>query len=97
MSKSDQHLWAIDGLDEGMARVEEDGERMLTLPRYLLPANAREGQILRVTRAEAKGVLTLTVAIDEQATAAALERSAATTRKSMEMSRKRDPGGDIAL
>jgi hypothetical protein len=97
MSKSDTHLWAIDGIEEGMARIEEDGKRIITVPRYLLPANAREGQLLRVTRAEATGKLTLTVTVDEQATAAALEKSAATVRRAMAASRKRDPGGDVAL
>ena len=44
------HVWRIDGIEEGVARVEEDGERMITLPRHLLPAGAREGQIVRVVR-----------------------------------------------
>jgi hypothetical protein len=97
MAKPDQHLWAIDGIEEGVARVEEDGTRMLSIPRSLLPADVREGQIVRVTRTDSKGVLTLTVAVDEQATAAAHGRSAATTARAMAESRKRDPGGDVAL
>jgi hypothetical protein len=99
MAKSDTHVWAIDGLEEGMARIEEDGERIITVPRYLLPAGAREGQLLRVTRSGGKGKepLTLAVAIDEQATAARLAKSRAATRAAMAASRKRDPGGDVAL
>jgi hypothetical protein len=99
MSKSDQHVWAIDGIEEGMARIEEDGERIITVPRYLLPAGAREGQLLRVTRARGKGrePLTITVAIDEEATAARLVKSRATTTAAMAASKKRDPGGDVAL
>jgi hypothetical protein len=97
MSKSDQHLWAIDGIEEGVARVEEDGKRMLAIPRFLLPSNAREGQLLRVTRTESKGLLTLTVGVDEQATAAALEKSKATTAAAMAASKKHDPGGDVVL
>jgi hypothetical protein len=97
MPKSNEHVWAIDGIEEGVARIEEDGKRMLAIPRHLLPAGAREGQLLRVTRAEVKGVLTLTVTVDEAATAAALERSAAGAKLTMAASRKRDPGGDVAL
>jgi hypothetical protein len=101
MSKSDTHVWVIDGIEEEMARIEEDGERIITVPRYLLPAGAREGQLLRVTRSGGKGrgkePLTLTVVVDEQATAARLEKSRATTTAAMAASRKRDPGGDVSL
>jgi hypothetical protein len=97
MPKPRDHVWAVDALDEQSARVEEDGKRMLTIPRHLLPANAREGQLLRVKRTEENGVVTLTVTADEQATAAAQRSSAKlTTRTSIE-SKKHDPGGDVAL
>jgi hypothetical protein len=92
------HLWRIDGIEEGVARVEEDGERMITLPRHLLPAGAREGQIMRVTRTTAgKGSVTLTLTIDAEATAAALEQSRAQTSAIMARSKKRDPGGNVSL
>jgi hypothetical protein len=94
-----EHRWAVDGIEEEVARIEEDGERIVTIPRYLLPPGAREGQLLRVTRAPGKdeGSIVLTVAIDEDATAAALAKSRATTDSAMAKSRKRDPGGDVAL
>jgi hypothetical protein len=99
MSKSDQHVWAIDGIEEETARIEEDGERIITVPRYLLPADAREGQLLRVTRAGGRGKepLTVTIEIDEEATSAGLVKSKATTTAAMDASRKRDRGGDVAL
>jgi hypothetical protein len=98
MTKRQQHRWAIDGLEEGIARVEEDGERMLSVPRHLLPADVREGQVLTVTRGTARnGALQITIAIDEAATQAALEQSKATVTKTMTASRARDPGGDVAL
>src|SRR5690349_19436976 len=69
MTRRTSHRWAIDGISEGMARVEEDGERMITVPAYLLPAGAREGQVLQVTSAagEDEGTLIVTVAADEEA------------------------------
>lgn len=97
MSKSHAHLWSIDGIEEQTARIEEDGKRMLTVPRSLLPANAREGQLLRVQRSEETGVVTITIAVDEHATAAALERSGTLTKQTSAASKKRDPGGDVAL
>jgi hypothetical protein len=71
---------------------------MITLPRHLLPAGAREGQIMRVTRTTAgKGSVTLTLTIDAEATAAALEQSRAQTSAIMARSKKRDPGGNVSL
>ena len=92
-----KHVWRIDGIEEGIARIEEDGERMINLPRHLLPAGAREGQRLRVTRTAGKGIVTLTVAIDEKGTAAELARSKAQTAATLAQSRKRDPGGNVSL
>ena len=94
----ESHVWRIDGIEEGVARVEEDGERMITLPRHLLPAGAREGQIVRVTRSAAgKGSVTLTIEVDPAATAAALDDSRAQTSAIMARSKKRDPGGNVSL
>jgi hypothetical protein len=98
MAQQTEHRWVVDGIEEGMARVEEDGERMITVPVYLLPAGAAEGQILRVTRgAEEKDSVNLLVSLDAQATARAMAQSKATTARTMAASRKRDPGGDVAL
>ncbi len=91
------HVWRIDGIEEGVVRVEEDGERMITVPRHLVPASAREGHVLRVTRVAAKGSVTLTIAIDEKGTAAELAGSKAQTAAALAESRKRDPGGNVAL
>jgi hypothetical protein len=91
------HLWIIDGIEEGIARIEEDGGRIIHLPRSLLPSGAREGQILRVTSTPGQGRTELTIEIDEAATAAALARSKAQTAATMAASRKRDPGGDVSL
>lgn len=99
MTRRTSHRWVIDGISEGMARIEEDGERMITVPAYLLPAGVGEGQILQVTSApgEGKGTLVVTVAADEAATAESLAKSKATMARAMAKSRKRDAGGDVAL
>lgn len=92
------HVWRIDGIEEGVARVEEDGERMITLPRHLLPVAAREGQVVRVTRtAPAKGTVVLTLVVDEGATASEADRSRAQTAAIQARSKKRDPGGNVSL
>ena len=99
MKQRGTHRWAVDGISDGVARIEEDGERMITVPAYLLPAGAREGQVLEVTSAAGKDADTLvvTIAVDAEATADALARSKATMSSAMKQSKKRDPGGDVAL
>ena len=99
MTEDTRHSWSIDSIEEGMARIEEDGGRMLTVPVTMLPAGAKEGQLLRVTLSDAsKGESVPTsIIIDHAATAAALKKSAATTAQAMKNSAKRDPGGDVIL
>jgi hypothetical protein len=98
MAERTERRWIVDGIEEGMVRVEEDGTRFLTVPRYLLPPGVEEGQILRVMRgAEKPGSVTLTITVDQEATARALAQSKAKTTRTMAASRKRDPGGDVAL
>ena len=92
------HKWIVDGIEEGMARIEVDGKRIITVPAYLLPDGATEGQILTVSRsAGTAGSVQITVKNDSAATAAALAASTARTQGAMTESRKRDPGGDVSL
>ena len=91
------HVWRIDGIEEGVARVEEDGDRMITVPASLLPPGATEGQRLQVTRSAAKGSVTITISIDDARTAAELAASRSQTAAISAQSKKRDPGGDVAL
>lgn len=95
--KPDKHRWVIDGLEEDAARIEEDGARILTVPRWLLPAEAREGQVLQVTRSLATGASTVTFTVDDAATAAATSASAAQVEKIAKASKSRDAGGDVVL
>jgi hypothetical protein len=91
------HRWAIDGLEESTARIEEDGRRIITVPRWLLPTEAREGQILTVTRTAAKGSCTVTLTVDEEATEAAKSSSTAQVAKLAKESKRRDGGGNVSL
>ncbi len=98
MSSAREHRWAVDGIEEGVARIEEDGSRMRSIPVYLLPPGTREGRLLRVVIDSAKGdAIIATISIDVAATAAALEKSRAVTDRAMRDSRKRDPGGNVTL
>ncbi len=87
------HRWVVDGIEEGVARVEEDGERLLHVPLWLLPQDVEEGSVLRVG-VEGGAVRTVKVELDREATEAAL-------RRSREQAAKRptgnDPGGPIRL
>jgi hypothetical protein len=98
MARPRTEIWRIDGIEEGVARIEQDGGEMISLPASLLPAGAKEGQRLTVTRTAAgKQGVTLAITIDAEGTAAELARSARQTAAALARSRKRDPGGNVAL
>ena len=67
--------WVVDSVEEGVASVEEDGARMLRVPAWILPAGAREGDVLSVAHAAEGDAATLRITIDRAATEEALRRS----------------------
>lgn len=83
---SEAQHWVIDSVEEGIASIEVPGGKMVQLPVALLPHGAKPGQVLCVT-----------LEVDAAATKQALAASAAQVKKGSEASRKRDPGGDVAL
>ena len=87
------HRWAVDRVEEGTAAVEEDGDHMYQIPRWLLPAGARDGDLLAaaVTK-RGESEVTITVRLDRGATDAAMPPKSAKPARS-----PKDPGGDIAL
>ena len=99
MSVITEHSWSVDGIEEGVARIEEDGVRTLSIPQHLLPTGVVEGQLLRVTRASVSGPesIVVTIAVDHAATTASLRKSSATMAQAMDESAKRDKGGNVAL
>ena len=91
-------IWRIDGISDGIARIEQDGGEMITLPALLLPTGAREGHRLAVTSTpDGKRGLTLAIELDAEGTAVERAASARQTAAALARSRKRDPGGDVAL
>ena len=94
---SAQHRWIVDSIEESVASVEVDGDRMITVPQSLLPSGAKSGQVLRVRRDLSPDGRrsTLTIEIDDAATQKALAASAAQVMKGTRQ--KNDPGGDVVL
>ena len=88
------HRWAVDRIEEGTAAVEQDGDHVYEVPRDLVPAAARDGDVLSVTIAPGPAdEVTITVRIDRAA------KDAAAPRKPARPKRRpgNDPGGDIVL
>ena len=92
-----QHRWIVDSIEESVASVEVDGDRMITVPQSLLPSGAKSGQVLSVRRDLSSDGRrsTLTIEIDDAATQQALAASAAQVKKGTRQ--KNDPGGDVVL
>ncbi len=100
------HTWTIDSLEEDSAQIEEDGVRVIHVPRSILPDRAREGDVLIVTREDAraggKGAqagtsVRVTITLDQGATRAAKFKSRQQVRRISQASKKLDPGGDVIL
>ncbi len=88
------HQLIIDRFDGELAVVEVDGTQFIELPRWLLPAEAREDDVLTLTRrAAADGAITHEIRIDAGATA----RARAEARELVDRLRRKDSGGDLVL
>jgi hypothetical protein len=97
--------WIIDSLEEDSAQIEEDGVRVIHVPRSILPERAREGDVLIVTiedEAPGKGrraadAVRVTITLDARATRAAKSKSRQQVRRASQAAREQDPGGDVVL
>jgi hypothetical protein len=97
--------WIIDSLEEDSAQIEEDGVRVIHVPRSILPDGAREGDVLVVEREEERAekggrngdTVRVTITLDRPATRAAKAKSRQQVRRASQASKKRDAGGDIVL
>jgi hypothetical protein len=87
----------VDSIEEFIASIEVDGDKMMTLPQWMLPGGARQGHVLSVHHLHPKDgqKSVLTIEVDEKATKATLRRSQAQVAKFADQ--PNDPGGDIAL
>lgn len=95
----EQHRWAVDRIEEHAAAVEVDGTEIVTLPRWMLPREAREGDVLSVSHELGEGGRrsALTIEVDREATARAREASGEQVSRIRRASARRDRGGDVAL
>jgi hypothetical protein len=66
----------VDVIEDDAAAVEVDGRRVTPIPRWLLPSDARDGDVLRVTHARSGSRSTISIEVDRQATRVAYQRSA---------------------
>ena len=88
----ERRRWVVDSIDEGIATVEEDGERVVRVPRWMLPDGAREGSMLSVRRERGDEGVVLRIELDARGEREALERS----RRQVQ-SGTGDEGGDVVL
>ena len=71
------HRWIVDGISEQVARCEVDGDRVITVPRWILPKDAREGSVLAVSHSRTGDASALEITLDAAATDDAMARSKA--------------------
>jgi hypothetical protein len=86
------HRWAVDQVEEGTAAVEQDGDHVYQIPRWLLPDNARDGDVFTASRTASRdGSVVITVRLEQK-----MDRSANAARA--KRSRPAAGGsGDIVL
>lgn len=87
------HRLVVDRFEGELAVVQVNGGRLLDLPRWLLPPDTREGDVVEVTRIARAGSAGLQVHVDRAATDRAEERA----RQLLEELKNKDPGGDLGL
>jgi hypothetical protein len=93
MKKHSRHTWIVDVIEDGSASIEVDGRSVTPIPEWLLPAGAKEGDVLSVTHDRADGKSSLLIENDPEAKKEALDRS----KNQVSRKGKNDRGGDIAL
>jgi hypothetical protein len=91
-ARIERRRWVVDSIEEETAIVEEDGERVARVPRWMLPDRAREGSVLSVARERGDDGVVLRIELDAEGEAEAIERS----RRQVE-SGTGDEGGDVVL
>jgi len=71
-----RHVWVVDVIEDDSAAIEVDGREVTPIPRWLLPSNARDGDVLRVTHARSGSRSTISIEVDRGRNRLALDRSA---------------------
>ena len=75
-ARASHHTWVVDVLDDDAAAVEVDGRRITPVPRWILPADARDGDVRRVSHTRSGTRSRLSIEVDHEATRLAFDRSA---------------------
>ena len=90
--------WIIDSLEEDSAQIEEDGVRVIHVPRSILPHGAKEGDVLMVgleqQRRGKREAVRVTITLDPDATKDAMEKSHKQVKRAKN---RRGSGGDVVL
>jgi hypothetical protein len=88
----------VDGIEEEIARIVEDGTRTFHVPSSLLPDGVREGDMLALVREDgASGGVRLEITIDRAATDAARAVAQANAANTIVRTGRHDEGGDVVL
>lgn len=72
-----RHSWIVTLLDEDSAALEIDGRAVTPLPRWMLPAGAKEGDVLTVLHERKRSGSRLTIVVDRERTRAAYQQTEA--------------------
>ena len=86
------HRWTVDTIDTRVARCEIDGAAV-SLPRWVLPADAKAGDVLRVRHEREGHRSRITIVRDDAGTEEAMDAS----REQLARSAPARGGGDIVL
>jgi hypothetical protein len=74
MSKTSNHVWIVDVIEDGAASIEVDGRTITPIPQWLLPEGAREGDVLAVRHEKKEGKSMLMIETDPGAKKKAIDR-----------------------
>ena len=80
--RTSRHSWIVNVLDDDVAAVEIDGRAVTSLPRWMLPAGVREGDVLTVLHERKRRGSRLTIVIDRERTATAYRQTEADAAES---------------
>ena len=67
MSKTSNHVWIVDAIEDGAASIEVDGRTVTPIPQWILPESAKEGDILSVKHERKEGKSMLLIETDRDA------------------------------
>jgi hypothetical protein len=92
-SERASHRLIVDRVEGDLVVVELQDGRTLELPRWMLPPELREGDVVAARPASAEGIWRLETWVDAEET----QRRRASVKETVQRLSARDPGGDIEL